>query len=69
MWDLIVSVPDHCLSFYFKYPVVYAIDRTKAVVLVLFLFFFCGYVVFISGRFMLSLALLFILVSFCVSPV
>ena len=19
MWDLIVSVPDHCLSFYFKY--------------------------------------------------
>ena len=20
MWDLIVSVPDHCLSFYFRYP-------------------------------------------------
>ena len=20
MWDLIVSVPDHCLSFYFIYP-------------------------------------------------
>ena len=20
MWDLIVSVPDHCLSFYFTYP-------------------------------------------------
>ena len=19
MWDLIVSVPDHCLSFYFRY--------------------------------------------------
>ena len=21
MWDLIVSVPDHCLSFYFPFPV------------------------------------------------
>ena len=20
MWDLIVSVPDHCLSFYFSFP-------------------------------------------------
>ena len=20
MWDLIVSVPDHCLSFYFAHP-------------------------------------------------
>ena len=24
MWDLIVSVPDHCLSFYFKYMLVTA---------------------------------------------
>ena len=23
MWDLIVSVPDHCLSFYFKKSLVY----------------------------------------------
>ena len=38
MWDLIVSVPDHCLSFYFNHPVVYATDRSKAVVPVLFLF-------------------------------
>ena len=36
MWDLIVSVPDHCLSFYF--------------------------VDFTTGRFMLSPALLFVLV-------
>ena len=24
MWDLIVSVPDHCLSFYFKRPIEYS---------------------------------------------
>ena len=23
MWDLIISVPDHCLTFYFLYLVVY----------------------------------------------
>ena len=23
MWDLIVSVPDHCLSFYFKFSQAY----------------------------------------------
>ena len=27
MWDLIVSVPDHCLSFYFSYDVVYLIPN------------------------------------------
>ena len=25
MWDLIVSVPDHCLSFYFKYGIVVSV--------------------------------------------
>ena len=25
MWDLIVSVPDHCLSFYFSETIVYGI--------------------------------------------
>ena len=49
-----------------KPPVVYATERSKAVVLVLFLFW-CGLVVFATGRFMLSLALLFVLVFF--SPV
>ena len=29
MWDLIVSVPDHCLSFYFHQPHVVAIQETK----------------------------------------
>ena len=38
MWDLIVSVPDHCLSFYFKHLVVYITDRSKALVPMLFLF-------------------------------
>ena len=39
MWDLIVSVPDHCLSFYFKIPLaVYATDRSKAAILESFLF-------------------------------
>ena len=23
MWDLIVSVPDHCLSFYLEYQAIY----------------------------------------------
>ena len=23
MWDLIVSVPDHCLSFHFSYEITY----------------------------------------------
>ena len=44
MWDLIVSVPDHCLSFHyvqwkaFKSPVVYTTDRSKAEVPMLLLF-------------------------------
>ena len=28
MWDLIVSVPDHCLSFYFVLVVSYLLDMT-----------------------------------------
>ena len=34
MWALIVSVPDHCLSFYFHPhpPVEYTTDRSKAVI-------------------------------------
>ena len=50
-------------------PAVYATDRSKAVVLVLFLFFvlLCG---FSTGYFMLSLFLLFVLVLlFFSSPV
>ena len=27
MWDLIVSVPDHCLSFYFAYVDVFKDDK------------------------------------------
>ena len=27
MWDLIVSVPDHCLSFYYVYSCMYACMR------------------------------------------
>ena len=27
MWDLIVSVPDHCLSFYFSYAIKRKIKR------------------------------------------
>ena len=27
MWDLIVSVPDHCLSFYFIFVEVYNLSR------------------------------------------
>ena len=46
-------------------PVVYATDRSKTVVLVVFLS--CVAVVFTKGRFMLSLALIFVLVIF--SPV
>ena len=32
MWDLIVSVPDHCLSFYFTYQTSYlfTLDVLKA---------------------------------------
>ena len=26
MWDLIVSVPDHCLSFYFVYYIKYLVS-------------------------------------------
>ena len=26
MWDLIVSVPDHCLSFYFDFLLIYKAD-------------------------------------------
>ena len=33
MWDLIVSVPDHCLSFYFKY--------TELSVLMIYIIFPC----------------------------
>ena len=29
MWDLIVSVPDHCLSFYFVHLVISAESLTK----------------------------------------
>ena len=32
MWDLIVSVPDHCLSFYSKYP----IDTGAALLIILY---------------------------------
>ena len=28
MWDLIVSVPDHCLSFYFPYFLILAVSTT-----------------------------------------
>ena len=32
MWDLIVSVPDHCLSFYFDKPVlVWCITNNQTV--------------------------------------
>ena len=34
MWDLIVSVPDHCLSFYFTF--VYAASSIDVHMLVLF---------------------------------
>ena len=27
MWDLIVSVPDHCLSFYFPYPLTVELEN------------------------------------------
>ena len=33
MWALIVSVPDHCLSFYFKHPTIFT-DRSKVVLFV-----------------------------------
>ena len=29
MWDLIVSVPDHCLSFYFLLMTVFAIVKLR----------------------------------------
>ena len=29
MWDLIVSVPDHCLSFYLKYTLPYMLISIK----------------------------------------
>ena len=35
MWDLIVSVPDHCLSFYFLYC-----SNTGVLTFVIFFFFF-----------------------------
>ena len=34
MWDLIVSVPDHCLSFYFE-------GRELVALFVFFFFLFC----------------------------
>ena len=50
------------------HPVVYDTDRSQAVILVLFLFLcgFVGFATFATGRFMLSLAFLFVLV-FCQS--
>ena len=32
MWDLIVSVPDHCLSFYFGYSYLHSIDPNLVIV-------------------------------------
>ena len=34
MWDLIVSVPDHCLSFYFLYYIMYYILISAGQVLI-----------------------------------
>ena len=42
MWDLIVSVPDHCLSFYLLSPPVFYTDRSKAVLLLWFLTVTCS---------------------------
>ena len=42
IWDLIVSVPDHCLSFYFKHPQYFYTDRSKAVLLLWFLTVTCS---------------------------
>ena len=30
MWDLIVSVPDHCLSFYFALPGIFVFNFLQA---------------------------------------
>ena len=43
MWDLIVSVPGHCLSFYFyltKMVVLKMVDRARLYLFILLLFFF-----------------------------
>ena len=37
MWDLIVSVPDHCLSFYLSPPIFFTVF-SKAVLLLWFIF-------------------------------
>ena len=29
MWDLIVSVPDHCLSFYFSFSIRFQVNAEK----------------------------------------
>ena len=43
MWDLIVSVPDHCLSFYFKFssyhPFIYLFIFIIFIYLFIYLFF------------------------------
>ena len=31
MWDLIVSVPDHCLSFYFEYVTVKVVAHPRII--------------------------------------
>ena len=37
IWDLIVSVPDHCLSFYFVYEPQQISDHSKAMLLLSFI--------------------------------
>ena len=34
MWDLIVSVPDHCLSFYFTYMIL--ISTFRRIIIIIF---------------------------------
>ena len=48
MWDLIASVPDHCLSFYFSYGISYKYTYLK-ITASLFEYFICIKPVYYSG--------------------
>ena len=43
MWDLIVSVPDHCLSFYFERNTIDLFVKTKLIAIAVFPHQKCGY--------------------------
>ena len=50
MWDLIVSVPDHCLSFYFSYKCALTTFCAKNIFMLIFLSYFLPKIIHVFHR-------------------